>query len=422
MKDDAAKGKILGHKGQKDFLKSVLADSDDEVDMDTETAEALVESQLSYVEELKKKFKRKRSGKTDSTDADFEAPTMDELNEMLQQTMKLRKQKHLAELADEDNAEFDKNDTTNGTRKAGALTAEERKAKKAKKAKAIAAKKKEMAMLRDLQSVQGTALLDQMKAGGKKTAVAEQAYGDTYMKTTAIDADSVDEQMFDDGTGSKKMRIGKGASATEKPVNAKPATTTKATGNKTRLLQDAATTKATPAAANSTAWKDLKNEEDFMKVEIDKKMFEKGGPLFGIKKPIIMFNKHGGDYVKDFPRAKKDSFDSATGKKKAAANKTKAAVPANATTVDEDDDQLNDTVAQQVLELEFLDGENMAKIPIKNLTKGMLKICMMMKNKNQKLQYVNEDNEQFQDDGISQASLKQQSTKDDTNQKERKGY
>jgi len=278
-------------------------------------------------------------------------------------------------------------------------------------------------MMRDLQSVQGTALLDQMKAGGKKTAVAEQSYGDTYMKTTAIDADSVDEQMFDDGTGNKKMRIGKGASATEKPANAKPATTTKAAaGNKTRLLQDAKSTAAKPANASSTAWKDLKQEDDFMKVEIDKKMFEKGGPLFGIKKPIIMFNKHGGDYVKDFPKGKKGSFDSKTGKKMAAANKTKAAVAANASTVDEDDDQLNETVAQQVMELEFLNGENMEKIPIKNLTKGMLKICMMMKNKNQKLQYVNEDNNQFQDDGISQNSLKQQSTRDDTNQKERKGY
>jgi len=46
----------------------------------------------------------------------------------------------------------------------------------------------------------------------------------------------------------------------------------------------------------------------------------------------------------------------------------------------------------------------------------------MMENNKQKLQYVNEDNEQFQDDGITQSSMKQQSTRDDTNQQERKGF
>merc|ERR1712060_968293 len=106
-------------------------------------------------------------------------------------------------------------------------------------------------------------------------------------------------------------------------------------------------------------------------------------------------------------------------------NTTSAAKPAkaaNESTVEEGDADLNDTVAQQVLELEFINGETMEEIPIKNLTKGMLKICMMMKNNKQKLQYVNEDNDQFQDDGISQSSMKQQSTKDDVNQQERKGY
>jgi hypothetical protein len=147
MKDDAKKGKIQGHKGQKDFLKSVLADNDDEVDMDKDTAEALVESQLSYVEELKKKFGRKRSGKADSSDADFEAPTMDELNEMLQQTMKLRKQKHLAELAEEDNEELDKNDTNTTGKAKGAMTAAERKAKKEKKEKEAKAAGKTIAKL-----------------------------------------------------------------------------------------------------------------------------------------------------------------------------------------------------------------------------------------------------------------------------------
>merc|ERR1712187_769796 len=139
----------------------------------------------------------------------------------------------------------------------------------------------------------------------------------------------------------------------------------------------AAATKANATnGTKSDAWKSL------MKVEISKKMFEKGGPLFGIKKPIIMFNKHGSDYVSEFPRGKKDQYDEKTGKKK---NVTKAATDAkaaaNATSKEANDDQLNDTVAQQVMELEFLNGETMEAIPIKNLTKGMLKICMMKNDK-----------------------------------------
>merc|ERR1712060_75683 len=167
MKGDAKKGKIQGHKQQKDFLKSMLADNDDEVDMDPEVADALMESQLSYAEELKKKFKRKKSGKADATDADFEAPTKEEINEMMQQTLKLKKQRK-------------------------------------------AAQKKEMKMMRDLQAVQGNALLEEMKKGGKKTAVQEQTYGETYMKTTVLDAASLDEQLYSDASGNKKMQIGKG--------------------------------------------------------------------------------------------------------------------------------------------------------------------------------------------------------------------
>lgn len=157
-----------------------------------------------------------------------------------------------------------------------------------------------------------------MKAGGKKTAVAEQSYGNTYMKTTALDADSIDEQMFADASGEKKMQIGKGASATSRPDDAvAPAAPANATNATSRLLQDAATTNAGNATqpANNTAWKKLKGEDEFMRVVVNKKMFEKGGPLFGIKKPIIMFNKHDSDYVKTFPRGKKGSFDSKTGKK-----------------------------------------------------------------------------------------------------------
>lgn len=85
MKSDAKSGKIQNHKGQKDFLKSVLADNDDEVDLDPEVADELVKSQLSYAEELRAKFKRRKQGKADATkDADFEAPTKDEILEMME--------------------------------------------------------------------------------------------------------------------------------------------------------------------------------------------------------------------------------------------------------------------------------------------------------------------------------------------------
>jgi len=237
--------------------------------------------------------------------------------------------------------------------------------------------------------------------------------------------------MHADASGERKMQIGKGSAATTKPADAVDTPATPAAGSNStqaptnRLLQDANSTKV--SAGNATkkddSWKALKTEDDFMKVIVNKKMFEKGGPLFGIKKPIIMFNKHGADYVKEFPKGKKDSFDKESGKKKNV-TKTNSTKPkaANESSVEDGDDQFNDTLAQQVLELEFINGETMEEIPIKNLTKGMLKICMMMKNDKQKIQYVNEENDQFQDDGIEMESMTQKSTRDDTGQKERKGY
>jgi len=174
-----------------------------------------------------------------------------------------------------------------------------------------------------------------------------------------------------------------------------------------------------------------------MRVIVNKKMFEKGGPLANISNPIIMFNKHGPDYVAEFPRARKSDYHAngskveLTAEQKAAKAKAKkaaqdAAKAANQTYVDPEEEandyKLEDTVAQQVLELEFINGADMEKIPIKNLKAGMLQICMMMKNEKQRLQYVNEDNDQFQEDGITERSMTQKSTQDETNQQERKGY
>jgi len=100
MKEDAKSGKIQNSKAQKDFLKSVLADDDEDVDLDPEVADALVESQKSWAEEMREKFKRKKKGKADATkDADWEVPTKEELKDMMEQTLKLRKQRALAKQA-----------------------------------------------------------------------------------------------------------------------------------------------------------------------------------------------------------------------------------------------------------------------------------------------------------------------------------
>jgi hypothetical protein len=87
-----------------------------------------------------------------------------------------------------------------------------------------------------------------------------------------------------------------------------------------------------------------------MRVIVNKKMFEKGGPLQNITKPVIMFNKHGSEYVEDFPRARKSEY-SANGTKiektkeqLAKENATRAAQGNES--VDEDDYKLEPTQAQ----------------------------------------------------------------------------
>lgn len=421
MKEDAKSGKIQGHKQQKDFLKSVLADNDDEVDLDPEVADSLVESQKSYAAELRNKFKRKKSGKTDSSDADFEMPTKDELNEMMEQTMKLRKQRKAAKLQAEDEKEFTGNNTnaTNKTDASGKqlLTAEERAAKKAEKQQARAAKKEEMAMMKDLQAVQSQSLADEMKASGKKNAIQEQSYGDTYMKTSVLDTSSIDDQMATSADGEKRMQIGTGSQAATKPddavaeepaapadTTATPAATTDANqAPATRRLADATPTNAgAPVSSdNSTKnatnddWKKLPSEKDKMRVQINKKMFDKGMPFHGIKAFTVVFNAHEKDYVKEFPVAKKGSYhNNGTKMAKKEDNSTK---PTNASEafVDESDSELEDTAANQVFELEFINGDTGETVEVKNLTKGMLKICMMQKDANQRIAYLNEENEQL---------------------------
>lgn len=63
--------------------------------------------------------------------------------------------------------------------------------------------------------------------------------------------------------------------------------------------------------------------------------------------------------------------------------------------VDESDSELEDTAANQVFELEFINGDTGETVEVKNLTKGMLKICMMQKDANQRIAYLNEENEQL---------------------------
>lgn len=363
MKEDAAAGKIQNHKAQKDFLTSVLADNDDEVDIDPEVADSLVESQKSYAKELKAKFKRRKAGTANASDDDFEAPSKEELDEMMQQTLKLRKQRKLAKQAAEDEAAFNcgtnctanATNATNGTAKVG-LTADERAAKTAEREAARAAKKEEMEMMRDLQAVQSSALLDEMKNSNKSTIVSEQSYGDTYMKTAVLSADKLDEQMYTGSDGEQKMQIGKGADASVAPEDAVNATApaSNTTAPAARRLQDAATTSAGNAsnATNATNdWKKLKKEEDYMRVVVNKKMFAKGGPLENVTKPVVIFNKHSADYVSEFPRAKPTEYhangskviptaeQNATKKAEAEA-KAKAAGNATVSEVSEDDYKL----------------------------------------------------------------------------------
>lgn len=179
MQEDAKKGKIQNAKGQKDFLASVLADNDDDVELDVETAKELKKSQKAFASELKNKFKRRKQGKTDASDEDYEMPTKEEVNDMMQQTLKLRKQARLAKLKAEDEKLINSNSTnsTNGTKKDAngktKLTKEEREAKKAERKAAREEKKEEMAMMRDLQAVQSQSLVEEMGKSGKKTHVSE---------------------------------------------------------------------------------------------------------------------------------------------------------------------------------------------------------------------------------------------------------
>jgi len=228
------------------------------------------------------------------------------------------------------------------------------------------------------------------------------------MKTTVLTSASIDEQMSTDASGEKKMQVGRGANAADAPEDAvTPANATNANANAApatpaaRLLQDAQVTKTN--GTNTTkdqSWKKLKKEEDLMRVVLNKKMFEKGGPLANISNPIIMFNQQPPDYVAEFPRARKGTYH-ANGTK---INKTKAELEAEeklkkerkakngtaAVEIDQDDYMLEDTRANQVLELEFIDADTMEPIPIKNLKKGMLQVCMMKTNQTQRMMYVNE--------------------------------
>lgn len=57
------------------------------------------------------------------------------------------------------------------------------------------------------------------------------------------------------------------------------------------------------------------------------------------------------------------------------------------------------------MEIEFLDGETMEKVEVKNLKPGMLQICMMMKDDKQEIAYHNEENDMLQKDGITDKSM-----------------
>lgn len=123
------------------------------------------------------------------------------------------------------------------------------------------------------------------------------------------------------------------------------------------------------------------------------------GPLKNCTNPIVMFNQHDKDYVKEFPRAKKGTFDKDGKKVKKAKNATVDAAKkaAGASTEEEeiDESELEDSPAQQVLEVDFICAETMEKIEVKNLKAGMLQLCMMQKKESQRIMFHHEENGQL---------------------------
>lgn len=165
-----------------------------------------------------------------------------------------------------------------------------------------------------------------------------------------------------------------------------------------------------------TEWKKLKDNSDHANVKVNKKMFDKGMPLYGVKKPIVLFNMHEEDAVSDYPRAKRGTYDgNGTKIEKTKEEKAKIEQQKKDGTYEEDDSELEDTVANQVMEFEIIDGDTNEAVEIKNLKPGMLQICMIQKDKKQKIMYLNEKNEQLQSDGISDNSDEEISTRDDAN-------
>jgi hypothetical protein len=115
------------------------------------------------------------------------------------------------------------------------MTKKDREAKKANKAANRKAAKEELQMFKDMQVAQGAALKNEMEKSGKKVAVEEVSTDETYMKTTVMNTDSINDQMQTDSKGERKMQIGRGKDATsklpdaveEKPAAKKDGTATK---------------------------------------------------------------------------------------------------------------------------------------------------------------------------------------------------
>merc|ERR1711953_847020 len=143
-----------------------------------------------------------------------------------------------------------------------------------------------------------------------------------------------------------------------------------------RLLQDAQAT-AAPNATNATNksedWKKLPKEEDNMEVIINKKMFLKGGPFFNVSNLVTLFNDHGPEGVAEYPKAKKGTYhnngtkinktkEELEAEKKKAEEAKKANNGTEVAVVSEDDDQLEDTPAVQVMEVKFVNGDTMENI------------------------------------------------------------
>merc|ERR1712139_428022 len=98
-------------------------------DMGPEVAKELVKQNKDYAKEMAAKMKRRKKGEANDSDEDFVPPTSDEVKEMMEMSMKLKRQKKAAAEQAEMQAELDCTNCTateTGEKPVSELTDEEK--------------------------------------------------------------------------------------------------------------------------------------------------------------------------------------------------------------------------------------------------------------------------------------------------------